>query len=80
MEGGLWSPEHGQHGVGELMEGQQTTAWGAPILEIWKEEEGLKRWPKQIRQMSPLPPNTGSVVTTVTSSLGTAPITHLVMR
>lgn len=26
MEGILWSPEHGQHGVGELMEEEQTAA------------------------------------------------------
>lgn len=41
--------------------------WGAPILEIWKEEEGLKKWPKQIKQMSHThTPNIHSVMATVT--------------
>lgn len=26
--------------------------WGAPSPEIWKEEDSLKKWPKQIRQIS----------------------------
>lgn len=28
------------------------------MWEGWKEEEGLKKWPKQIRQMSPCPKHT----------------------
>ena len=49
----LWSLGHEQHGAGELMEREGSLQpWGAPNQEIWK-EEGLKKWSKQIRQMSP---------------------------
>lgn len=61
----LWSFGHGQRAAGELMEREGSLQpWGAPNQEIWK-EEGLKKWPKKLRQMSP-PPNIHSVVTTVT--------------